>query len=221
MAPDTHDSSIPPCPPPHVALVALMALALAAAGCGDGDDGSTEGISGSTGPASTAEPEKSDAVGGGPERWAAFCEAFALEADGFCTSVCVDVDPDCADTGDACEANGRYGDGWCDAACPAPDPDCAEDPTDSPSGPDVCLDELRYADGACDTDCAYEDPDCGRAVWSDALADWEQEVCARYVSDPRSNIRDFATSVCIERSGQGLVDCIHACVVAYEGHSGQ
>lgn len=147
---------------------------------------------------------------------AALCAWISEAPDGYCLADCVGVDPDCGGLTDACEANGHYGDGFCDRLCERPDPDCADEPPADP-----CLDEYRYADGVCDGDCAWQDPDCDRAddAPRESLEEWEVVVCARLnLDDPRVDLLEVASSLCIEREGEAQVDCIAHCVRAHREH---
>ncbi len=186
-------------------------LAILAIGCAGGED-STVGPEMPTPDRMTVDG-KNDSAESVEE--IDLCAEFDLYGDGECHDVCAQHDPDCgepetdeAPETDACEDEDRYGDGVCDDDCLVADSDCDDDAAD------VCLDEQRYADGTCDEDCQWADPDCEDEVDSSVLEDWERSVCSRFRSTAGSTIQELAHSLCVEREGQDLVDCIGACVDA-------
>ncbi len=183
----------------------ISALLLSLTACAGAEDDST--------PAPAPSPEPGSLAAKADNGMDELCAWISEERDEVCLAQCVEVDPDCEGLTDHCEANGYYGDGFCDRTCEQPDPDCVDEPT-----PDACLEEYRYADGPCDEDCAWQDPDCdgpGDAP-RDGLAEWEVAVCSRLnLDDPRVDLNEFATSLCIEREDEALVDCVAHCVRVY------
>ena len=197
-------------------LVALVAFV--AAGCGDETEFQTtptQEMSANT-PANMGKGDSIDDAEQATEseRPIDLCVEFELYGDGECHTFCETPDSDCTEeeleaARDVCEEEGRYGDGQCDTDCRGYDIDCDE-PVDA------CFMEARYADGSCDTDCFYTDADCEDYEPSTEreLSDDEESMCGRLRREARVNIRDLATSICMERDDARMVDCIVQCIDA-------
>lgn len=187
--------------------VSLLTLAF---GCAGG----LEGPHAPDGPSApiTGKSDRGDDTGQPAE--ISFCDQYDLYDDGFCDRDCARPDPDCegvpeppAPEEDPCADAYGAESGECDTTCTPGTWGC-------PDEEDLCLEEERYADGVCDEDCPWTDSDCADDVASDAIEDWERDVCSRLPRGGPISVREFARSVCIEREDQALVDCIGACVAS-------
>ncbi len=140
------------------------------------------------------------------ESLAWLCE-FETEANGYCLSVCGELDADCNDEPseeaeeEQCEPEIDHEDGECDEGCYPEDDDCL-------AAGDRCLNDLAYGDGTCDEDCAFADPDCGD-IDESVLSDDEKGMCEGFPVGTTG--RDLATSVCIGRPAAQQPACIAAC----------
>lgn len=178
-------------------------------GCAAGDD-STVGPEDAPPPSQPVAEGKADGVQSSDD--IDLCAEFDLYGDGECHTFCAEHDADCGEPMpeadppvDLCEAEGRYDDGTCDEDCAEDDPDCAPEP-------DVCLDEYRYADGNCDEDCLWVDTDCLEEVDTSVIDAQERRICESFGTSAAGYENDLAHSICMDREGQALIDCIGACV---------